>query len=147
MLRDDACECPGSRRRALARLDRGTTWYSRAEQGWSSALKDNDRSVRKPRSRGIGKLGQRASDWTDEKMLELLQDNDSGQRELAGIVLAYREKLTPAVVEQIRKLRKDDRPWVRMAALHALARIEEVRFGTRAAGPGQDRGRPTGRRP
>ncbi len=94
----------------------------------SDALKDNASEVRRNAAVSLGTLAQERSDWTDEKMLELLQDNDSGQRELAGIVLAYREKLAPAVVEQIRKLRKDDRPWVRMAALYALARIEEVRF-------------------
>ena len=93
-----------------------------------AARMDYDLTVRCHAAEALGKLGQKRSDWTDEKMLELLQDNDSGQRELAGIVLAYREKLSSAVIEQIRKLRKDHRPWVRMAALYALARIEEVRF-------------------
>ncbi len=92
------------------------------------ALKDDDVYVRRKAAEALGQWGQKRTDRTDEKMLELLQDNDSGKRELGGIVLAYREELSPEIVEQVRKLRKEPRPWVRMAALYALARIEEVRY-------------------
>jgi hypothetical protein len=60
-------------------------------------------------------------------LLQLLQDNLSGWRQTAGSVLAYREKLDDQIIQKIRALRDDNRPWVRMAAWDALVRIQEVR--------------------
>lgn len=66
-----------------------------------------------------------------------LADNDSSVRERAGIVLAYRRQkvdseLTPDEVrylkcirDRVEKLRKDARPWVKQASLHALYHIEK----------------------
>ena len=85
----------------------------------------------------LGELGQKQDDWTDDVMIEKLADNDSSVRERAGIVLAYRRQkvdseLAPDEVRylkdirnQVEGLRKDTRPWVRQASLHALYHIEK----------------------
>ncbi len=111
-----------------------------AQQGNSDAhviealvayLKHQDGNVRANFVNSIGLLGQKRSDWTDERMLADLADNDSLVRERAGIVLAYRHQQVgdnrpdPQVVERIKLLRKDHRPWVKQAALHALYHIEK----------------------
>lgn len=108
-------------------------------------LKDQDPDVRESATNAFGQLSQaRAKDWTelelrqnDIQMIADLADNDSLVRERAGIVLAYRRQkvdseLTPKEIEylkdirgQVERLRKDPRPWVRQASLHALYHIEK----------------------
>ncbi len=70
-------------------------------------------------------------------MIADLADNDSSVRERAGIVLAYRRQkadseLAPDearrlkdIRNQVEGLRKDGRPWVKQASLHALYHIEK----------------------
>ncbi len=75
----------------------------------------------------MGKLGQKRADWTDERLLKMLQDNLSGWRKTAGLVLANRTNLTLASYDQVMALRLDSRPWVRLAAWNALLEIQQVR--------------------
>ena len=49
--------------------------------------------VRARAAEAIATLGQKRSDWTDDRLLELLQDNLSDWRQTAGLVLANREIL------------------------------------------------------
>ena len=94
-------------------------------------LKDQASFVRSGATASLGQLGQKQADWTDEQMIADMADFDSGIRERAGIVLAYRHQKVsdnrpdPQVVEKIRTLRKDPRPWVKQASLHALYHIEK----------------------
>ncbi len=89
-------------------------------------LKDQDYFfVREAAVAALGQLGQKRDDWTDARMIADLADFDSGVRERAGIVLAYRDdKLKPETRQTVEALRKDSRPWVRQASLHALYHIE-----------------------
>ena len=106
-------------------------------QALVALLKDQDSNVRDISEKAIGNLAQGRSEWTDKQMLADLADNDSSVRERAGIVLAYRwqrvdSELTSQDAErlkdirdQVKGLRKDARPWVKQASLHALYRIEK----------------------
>lgn len=91
-----------------------------------SLLKDQDNVLRQSAANAIGVLGQKRDDWTDERMISDFADFDSGVRERSGIVLAYRDdKLQPETRQKVETLRKDSRPWVRQASLHALYHIEK----------------------
>ncbi len=95
--------------------------------GLLALLKDSDSDVRQSAAEALGKLGQQRRDWTDERLLKMLQDNLSGWRQTAGLVLANRTNLTPATYDQVMTLRLDSRPWVRLAAWDALLEIQKVR--------------------
>lgn len=70
-------------------------------------------------------------------MIADLADDDSSVREWAGIVLAYRRQKVDSeltleevrrlknIRDQVERLRKDARPWVKQASLHALYHIEK----------------------
>ena len=100
-------------------------------------LKDQVSYVRYSAAEAIGTLSQGRPEWTDKRMITDLADNDSSVRERAGIVLAYRwQKVDSALApeearrlkeirDQVERLRKDARPWVRQASLHALYHIEK----------------------
>lgn len=90
-------------------------------------LKDKTPGVRQSAAEALGKLGQKRPDWTDKRLLEMLQDNLSGWRKTAGMVLANRTNLTQATYDQVMALRLDSRPWVRLAAWDALLAIEQAR--------------------
>lgn len=108
-------------------------------------LKDQDRDVRDSAAKAIGKLSQGCSEWTDQRMMADLADNDSSVRERAGIVLAYRRQkvdseLAPDearrlkdIRDQVEGLRKDASPWVKQASLHALYHIEKRKAELEAA--------------
>ena len=78
-------------------------------------------------------------------MIVGLADSDSSVRERAGIVLAYRRQkadseLAPDearrlkdIRDQVEGLRKDARPWVKQASLHALYHIEKRKAELEAA--------------
>jgi hypothetical protein len=78
-------------------------------------------------------------EWTDQRMMADLADNDSSVRERAGIVLAYRRQMIDSefapeevrylkgIRDQVERLRKDARPWVKQASLHALYHIEKLK--------------------
>jgi HEAT repeat protein len=83
--------------------------------------------VRARAAEAIAKLGQKRSDWTDDRLLELSQDNLSDWRQTAGLVLANREILAFRTYDKVMALRNDPRPWVRFAAWDALLEIEKVR--------------------
>lgn len=100
-------------------------------------LKDQDIDVRSSTAKAIGELAQGRLDWTDKRMIADLEVNDSSVRERAGIVLAFRRQkidseITPDEAQrlkdirnQVDKLRKDARPWVKQASLHTLYHIEK----------------------
>ena len=103
-------------------------------------FKDPNVGIRNSAAKAIGMLAQRHSlekPWRDDDLIADLADNDSSVRERAGIVLAYRRQkvdleLTPEEVrylqgirDRVEKLRKDTRPWVKQASLHALYHIEK----------------------
>jgi HEAT repeat protein len=92
-----------------------------------AVLDDNQAIVRRSAAEALGKLGQNRASWTDERLLEMLQDNLSGWRQTAGLVLANRTNLTQATYDQVMALRLDSRPWVRLAAWDALLEIQQVR--------------------
>jgi HEAT repeat protein len=81
--------------------------------------------VRASAENALGELGQKRSDWTEEKLLQMLMDPKSRWRETAEHVLAHRKKLPPETREKLRILRHDKRPWVRVAAWEALVHINE----------------------
>ena len=113
-----------ARAAALGQLGKGD---APVVEGLLALLKDVDPSVRVSAAVTIGKLGQKQTDWTDDRLLELLQDNLSGYRKTAAMVLATRQILRPATYEKIMALRNDSRFWVRIAAWDALLQIEKVR--------------------
>ena len=123
------------RRRAtttLVRLVRGDTpvveaLVKVAMDNLVPLLTDGDRHARQMAAADLGKLGQIRRDWTDERLLEMLQDNLSGWRKTAGLVLANRTNLTPATYDQVMALRLDSRPWVRLTAWDALLEIQTAR--------------------
>jgi HEAT repeat protein len=95
----------------------------------TTLLKDQDRYVSRSAAKSLGQIAKTRDDWTDLRMLAELSNFDSGIRERAGIVLAYRHdeqghELNPQTRQAIEQLRKDPRPWVRQASLHALYHIE-----------------------
>ncbi|HQX50757.1 MAG TPA: hypothetical protein PLY87_11670 [Planctomycetaceae bacterium] len=94
-------------------------------------LNDQDSDVRSIEVVHVaGSLAQAREGWSDEQMLVDLEDDDSLARERSGIVLAYRRQQMndnlpdPKVVERIKELRNDPRPWVKQSSLHALSHIE-----------------------
>lgn len=118
---------PDERLRAVVVLGQLGKGDAAVVEGLLALLKDSDSDTRQRAAEVLGELGQNSTDWTDEHLVELLQDNLSGWRQMAGLVLADRQTLNPHTYEKVMALRNDPRPWVRMAAWDALLQIEKVR--------------------
>jgi hypothetical protein len=114
----------GERLRGIAVLVKLENSSELVVEALTALLKDSDPNVLRSAAEAIGKLGQKRSDWTDERMIDLLQDNLSSWRQTAGLVLSGRQTLSPTTYEKIMALRNDSRPWVRIAAWDALLQIE-----------------------
>lgn len=100
--------------------------------GLAALLKDGNQDIQRSASDALGKLGQQRSDWTDERLIEILQhDVLNSHRRTAGLVLAHRPNLKTQSLEKIRSLRHDQRPWVRMAAWDTLLEIQRIRDRSR----------------
>jgi HEAT repeat protein len=90
-------------------------------------LKDKEQEVRSIATGAIGVIGQKASQFTDERLFGELTSYDSTVRDRAGILLAHRPKKDiPEIRKQLYKLNSDARPWVRQAATRAIFQIERA---------------------
>ena len=129
LLRDSASSVRQRAPEALGQLGKAD---APVVEGLVALLKDSDSGVRQSAAAALGKLGQRKRndgtfEWGDDWALAKLQDNLSGWRKTAGMVLANRPNLTQATYDQVMALRNDSRPWVRLAAWDALLEIQQVR--------------------
>ena len=118
-LKDNASDVRRSAAAALGQLGKTD---APVVEGLVALLKDSDSGVRQSAAAALGKLGQRKRndgtfEWGDDWALAKLQDNLSGWRKTAGMVLANRPNLTQATYDQVMALRNDSRPWVRLAEI------------------------------
>lgn len=108
-------------------------------QSWLETL---EWDVRGRAGRALGRLGQEQVGWTDQHLVEMLQDDISGWRRTAGFVLAHRERLDPETLEKVQRLLDDKRPWVALAAWDALIEIDRVRKEWKQGATGTRNGLP-----
>jgi hypothetical protein len=106
---------------ALARLGDASPEVIR---GLQTALRYNLFFTAEDASSALGTLGQRRADWTDDYLLGLLAHHESAWRTTAAAVIAAREPRDGKLLERVVALRKDARPWVRLAAWDTQSRIE-----------------------
>jgi hypothetical protein len=121
---------------ALARLGDASPEVIR---GLQTALRYNLFFTAEDASSALGTLGQRRADWTDDYLLGLLAHHESAWRTTAAAVIAAREPLDGKLLERVVALRKDARPWVRLAAWDTQSRIEARNQRAAAAAPVDDK--------
>ncbi|MDZ7343965.1 MAG: HEAT repeat domain-containing protein, partial [candidate division KSB1 bacterium] len=84
-------------------------------------LKDSEYDVR---AQAAAALGHLLKPEEENKLLQRLASNFSGERTAGAQALARKDSLPPALLKKVDQLRKDDRPWVCLAAWDAHELIQ-----------------------
>ncbi len=113
LLTDLKAPDENARRQAAATLGKLAQSDDRVISAFLASLKDYNWDVRLQAAIALGNLFKQLP---EADLLKLLSNNFSGYRTAGAQALARQDSLSPALLRRIDQLRKNDKPWVRLAA-------------------------------